>query len=122
LAHPLQDSLILIAEDQPLVALDVADALAAVGAQSVVAQSNRDALKHLRTLRLSAAIVDQELADGDCAELCRMLHEAAVPFIVHSGHLNLDEECRKGVVVPKPASAAALVRVLASLVTGPAST
>jgi hypothetical protein len=49
---------------------------------------------------LAAAVLD-----SDSAQLCRLLNEKKVPYVIHSGSVRLADECAGGTVIPKPASA-----------------
>jgi hypothetical protein len=50
--------LVLVVEDEPLVALDVADCLKAAGAQVIIARTLADALRESASANLSAAVLD----------------------------------------------------------------
>jgi hypothetical protein len=65
---------------------------------------------------LSAAIVDFRLSDGYATELCARLKQRGVPFVLYSGYPHVDEACRSGVVVAKPATSHQLVTAVAGLV------
>ncbi len=65
--------LVLVVEDEPLVALDVADCLKAAGAQVVIARTLADALRESASADLSAAVLDHGLHDGDTSEVCERL-------------------------------------------------
>ena len=47
---------------------------------------------------LAAAVLDSY-----SAQLCRLLDEKEVPYVLHSGRVQLDDECAGATVVPKPA-------------------
>ena len=57
----LAGRLILICEDEPLIALDIANAFTNEGARVVTARSLRDALVAVENSGLSAAILDHAL-------------------------------------------------------------
>jgi hypothetical protein len=48
---------------------------------------------------LAAAVLD-----GDSAQLCRLLDENHIPYVVYSARAYLDDECADATFVPKPAS------------------
>jgi DNA-binding response OmpR family regulator len=111
----LAGRLILVCEDQPLVALDIANAFTEVGARVVTARSLRDALIAVEDGTLSAAILDHALGDGDSSQLGDRLRERNIPFVVYSGFSNLDGAYGDAVHVPKPASSDVLVTTVVGL-------
>ena len=100
---------ILIVEDEPLIALDIATILEGVGAQVVQAQTLRDALVAVEDASLSLAILDHALGDGDSSRLYGRLNERNIPFVLYSGYTRVDGLGGRGVHLQKPASAAVLV-------------
>jgi len=77
---PLQGHLILVVEDEPLIALDVADALQKAGAQVETTHTIRNAVALAEKKQFSAAILDHALSDGDSSALRQILSERGVPF------------------------------------------
>ena len=61
---------ILVLEDEPLIALDICEALKGAGASVFVANCLRDALALADHPDLSAAILDFGLSDGDAGPVC----------------------------------------------------
>jgi CheY-like chemotaxis protein len=94
---------ILVAEDQSLVALDIADSLTKAGATVLSAATLREGLRLAEHPHLSAAILDFGLRDGDTGVLCARLTERGIPFVVYTGYDQLHEACRAGELVRKPA-------------------
>ena len=76
---------ILIVEDEVLIALDIAQAFEAAGANVKITGSVHHARILLTTEEFSAAVIDQALPDGDCESLCRDLAKGNVPFVIYSG-------------------------------------
>ena len=107
--------MILVCEDEPIIALDIANAFTNAGARVVTAQSLRDALTAVEDGALSAVILDHALGDGDSSQLCERLKERKVPYVLHSGFSNLDGACGDAVHVPKPASPDVLITTVAGL-------
>jgi Crp-like helix-turn-helix protein len=66
----LAGRVILVLEDEPLVALDVQAALESADAQVVVANTLEDGLRLARCPRLSAAILDISFGPRDCNGIC----------------------------------------------------
>jgi DNA-binding response OmpR family regulator len=106
---------ILICEDEPLIALDIANAFTDVGARAVVVRSLQEALIAVEDGALSAAILDHALGDGDSSQLCERLKERNIPFVLYSGYSHLDGPCGEAVHVPKPATPALLVTTVEGL-------
>jgi DNA-binding response OmpR family regulator len=96
---------ILVVEDHFVIAADIAASLRDAGATVMTARSLSDGLRLAGDCQLSAAVVDFRLGDGDGTALCELLNRRSVPFVLHTGRAVVDEACRRGVVVSKPASA-----------------
>ena len=111
----LAGRLILVCEDEPLIALDIANAFTNAGARVLTARSLRDALIAVDDGALSAAILDHALGDGDSSQLCERLKERSVPFVLYSGFSNLDGAYSDAVYVPKPARSEVLVTTVVGL-------
>jgi|SRR6185503_3445390 len=106
---------ILVVEDEPLIALHIAECFRAAGASVFTAHNLRDGLRLAGHPDLSVAIVDFGLSDGDGTGLCERLKGRGIPFVLHTGYTHVSEACRSGVVIPKPASPAELVSAVARL-------
>jgi DNA-binding NtrC family response regulator len=104
---------ILILEDEPLIALDIAEAFARAGAVVVPAKSLGHAHALIEVNSLSAAAVDLRLSDGQADALCAKLTERDIPFVIHSGYSHAAQQ--SAVVIPKPASPAAVIDAIAEL-------
>ena len=91
---------ILIVEDEPLIALDIAQAFEDAGAEIVVTSTLHHALVLVEHDGLSAAVLDHALHDS--SPLCQRLHERKLPFVIYSGLGELHGACAKGVLVAKP--------------------
>ena len=110
---------VLVAEDQPFIALDLALAVEDAGGKVVgPAASREEALTFLETEIVGAAILDVNLVDGDCSALVEVLVGRGVPFIVHTA-VDLPPTLAtrfSGLVVQiKPCQAATLVAQLGNL-------
>jgi DNA-binding response OmpR family regulator len=66
----LSGRIILVAEDEPLIAFDIATSFQRAGADVAVVRSMKDALGLVECAGISAAIVDFGLVDGDANALC----------------------------------------------------
>ena len=107
---------ILIAEDEPLIALDIAQAFEDAGAEIVVTSTLHHALVLVEHDGLSAAVLDHALHDGDSSPLCQRLNERRLPFVIYSGLGKLHGACAKGAHIKKPENPKALVSMVARLI------
>ena len=109
----LTGRLILIAEDEPLIALDITQAFEDEGARVIRARTLNEALLGVEDPALSAAILDHALSDGDSPAICERMTERNIPFVTYSGYAHL--ACRGGVHVKKPANMSVLVETVKGL-------
>jgi DNA-binding response OmpR family regulator len=107
---------ILIAEDEPLIALDIAEAFKEAGAAIVVTSTVHHALVLVEHDDLSAAVLDHALHDGDSSPLCQRLNERKLPFVVYSGLGKLHGACAKGPHIKKPENPKVLVSMVERLI------
>ena len=116
---------VLVAEDQPFIALDLALAVEDAGGNVVgPAASCEEALAFLATGIVGAAVLDVNLVDGDCSAVVEVLADLDVPFIVHTAvDLPLALTARySGLVVQiKPCPAPILVAQLENLLAAKAT-
>lgn len=76
---------VLVAEDEPFIALDLALAVEDAGGTVIgPTASVIEALDFLATGTVGAAILDVNLVDGDCSALVEMLSGVDLPFILHT--------------------------------------
>ena len=119
--RPLTGRLVLIAEDEPLIALDLTQAFEDEGAWVIRARTLKEALAGVEDRALSVAILDQALSDGDSAQICGRMRERNIPFITYSGYDHPRGPCLGGVHIRKPASMSLLVTTVKGLLAHPAS-
>jgi DNA-binding response OmpR family regulator len=103
---------ILICEDEPLIALDIADAFTDAGARVLTVRSLARALIAIEAEVPSAVILDHALSDGESSQLRERLKERNIPCALHSGYSAREHDRAaddKVVCVPKPASPQHLV-------------
>jgi DNA-binding response OmpR family regulator len=110
---------ILIAEDEPFVALDLALAVQDAGGLTVgPAGSVREALALLASGDVAAAILDVNLSDGDIFPVLQVLMDRGVPVIVQTGGV-VPPELRANypdlIVLAKPIESEALLAKLKAL-------
>lgn len=112
MSSALSGHTVLIVEDEPLIALDIAEALRDAGASVLTAHRLADGLRLARHPDLSAGVLDFGLSDGLGTELCHALTQRGVPFVLHSGYQHVHDACRPGIVVAKPAAPQHIVNVI----------
>ena len=112
----LKGHAILVVEDEPLIALDITQALEAAGAAVTITNTLKHALILVEHDGLCGAIVDHALGDGDSSLLCRRLTERGIPFLIYSGHAMVGGACQNALHIAKPAAEGALVTALEGLI------
>lgn len=117
----LNRSAVLVAEDEPFIALDLAFAIEdADGVVVGPASSAREALRLLADCPVAAAILDVNLLEGDISQVVEYLVEHDVPFILQTGvglPAELSARFPDLVVHIKPTIAANLIAELQALLT-----
>ena len=116
---PLSGYIILIVEDEPLVAVGVGAALADAGAEIVTAHNLASALEAALNGSFSAAILDVALGAADTGAVCTALKSRQVPFIFLTG-FDTHRLLREWASVPalaKPMREAELVANVEALLT-----
>jgi CheY-like chemotaxis protein len=114
----LEGRSILIVEDEPLIALDIAQAFEPTGAKLTTTTTLQHGLILAQHDGLSAAILDHVLPDGDCSQLCELLKQRDIPFILYSGFGACVDACQDAPHLSKPAEPAVLVTLLQDLILG----
>src|SRR6476620_6108479 len=100
--RPLTGRLILIAEDEPLIALQMTLAFEDEGAWVIRAHTLKEALARVEDPKLSAAVLDHGLSDGDTSTVCKRMKERNIPFVICGGYEPFDGAARQGVHLKKP--------------------
>jgi DNA-binding response OmpR family regulator len=103
---------ILIAEDEPFIAMDIAAACETAGAVVLTAATLEDAARLVDHDALSAAILDFGLRDGHADPLCLRLNERNIPYVLHSGYTHFGDACHRGIVIAKPAHPTLLIEAI----------
>jgi len=111
----LTGRLILVAEDEPLIAHEIKLAFEEEGAWVIRAHTLNEALLAAEDPPLSAAILDHAFSDGDSSKVCVRMKEHTIPFVTYSGYDHLAGICRGGVHVKKPARMSVLVATVKGL-------
>ncbi len=116
----LTGALVLVAEDQIFIAMDLALAVEDAGGEVAgPVASVENALALIETRPITAAILDFNLTDGDITPVATLLLDANIPLIIQSG-VGIPPELAMRfpdiVVFIKPYVAADLVSKLADLI------
>jgi DNA-binding response OmpR family regulator len=78
--------LVMIVEDEALIAFDLSDLFSDAGFEvSGPFSACAQALEALETGVPDVAVLDAVLSDGSCLELARELRKRGVPFLIYSG-------------------------------------
>jgi len=108
--------LILLAEDEVIIALELADSLERHGFEVAGPFTTCTAAEAwLKAHEPSGAILDNALKDGPCEVLAGDLRQRGIPFLVYSGHSrspDLPEVIADVPWIVKPAPTEALLRAL----------
>jgi DNA-binding response OmpR family regulator len=115
----LQGALILVVEDEPLIALDLSSSLKDAGAQVVQAVNVEGALLAIEAHPCSAAVLDFWLGLETGRAVARRLKERRIPFLYYSGRALDDLTTGSGApVISKPAGSREIVGMLRLLIDG----
>ncbi|MBU0585690.1 MAG: GAF domain-containing protein [Alphaproteobacteria bacterium] len=118
-ATQLADPLVLLVEDQMLIAMDAEETLADYGAgRVIVASSSAQALAKLAGASPDIAVLDVNLGHETSIPVARELVRRNIPFVFASGYgdtVMLPEEFRSVPLVRKPYDGETLVPVMAEL-------
>ncbi|RDE08018.1 response regulator [Pelagibacterium lacus] len=111
---------VLVVEDELLIAMDLADSLAAAGAEVVgPCHSLEDAKSAAADEGIDAAILDVDLGGREVFPAADILVRRGIPFLFHSGRLDraqLDSAFSRAPICPKPMAAEQLIETVRSLV------
>ena len=109
----LYGCLVLVVEDEPIIALEIAQSFKKAGARVVMARTLEDAMAKSEHPGLTAAVIDHALQGGvTTSDVCAKLKERNIPFIVYSGFSKLEGACASGELVHKPAHPHVLLATL----------
>ena len=104
---------VLVAEDEPLLALDMAELLRSVGAEVVgPATTVKQALELLFHTQVHCAVLDVNLRDGDIFPAAKLLKDSRAGIIFYSGQSRVEDLKRdwpSAYILPKPSPLKLLV-------------
>ena len=108
---------VLVAEDECLIAMDLADLFETAGADVIgPASTVKEALKLIRSQQVDRACLDFNLADGEVTPVLNLLASKGIPMVVYTGRglpNELASQHPKLTVLLKPLPAKRLVTELA---------
>ena len=114
--------LVLILEDEALIALNVQDELQDAGYEVAGPFSACSAaLEWLRTTTPDMAILDTTLKDGHCREIALELSRREVPFLIYSGYQEdqqLLSDFQHSAWIEKPVPSGTLVQACQQVLVG----
>ena len=111
----LAGRLILIAEDEALISMEIENTFKAAGARVRICTTVEDSMVVAEDADLAAAVMNHVLHDGESSPVCERLKERDIPFVLFSGFTNVQGACRTGVKVHKPTTGAILLSTVAGL-------
>ena len=77
---------VLVAEDECLIAMDLADLFETAGADVIgPASTVKEALKLIRSQQVDRACLDFNLADGEVTPVLNLLASKGIPMVVYTG-------------------------------------
>lgn len=106
-----QQQIVLVLDDEPLVAIDIKIGLSDAGFTVVALTSSTDAEQFLMSVKPDAAVLDVHLRNGESSAIAGMLAARSTPFVVCSGRSakHLDEIFKNAPFVGKPCTHEAIV-------------
>ena len=115
MAQTLAGRLILIAEDEAVISMEIENTFKAAGARVRISGTVEGAMVVAEDADLAAAVMNHFLWDGESSPVCQRLKERDIPFVLFSGFTNVQGACRAGVQVHKPATSAILLATVADM-------
>ena len=115
MGYSLDGRSILVVEDEPVIALDIADAFECAGARVVISRSLSRALALVDADGWSAAVLDPEFGNPGSSRLCEQLKQRDIPYVLYSVGGAERGACRDGVHVSMSAGPTHLVQTVQQL-------
>lgn len=118
-SRPLQGYSILVVEDDPLQALDIAESLGEAGAAIVgPVYDLHEAVRVVRTESADAAVLDFRFGMQNSTDLAQELYRQRTPFVIHTGYHEVPtivSQWRGCRLIAKPSNIARLIKTLEAL-------
>ena len=115
--------MILLLDDEPLILMDLEFAAEDSGHRTMCATTCAEAFKLLEATRPQVAVLDVSLKGETCEKVARALDELAIPYLLHSGDLDRQDEtvARLGApLMAKPTPSDSVIAAAVQLVACPA--
>jgi CheY-like chemotaxis protein len=118
IADKSSPGLILLVEDELLIAIDLEHTVQDAGFTVKICTSCADGLDWLADHSPSAAVLDLRLRDGSCVEVAALFEHRAIPFVVCSRSSRGDEDVifSRAEWLDKPCDPEALIRAIKNAV------
>ncbi|QIA21502.1 response regulator [Mesorhizobium sp. AA22] len=116
----MKKPVVLVADDEPLITINLEVVLCEAGFTVVLAASCEEAQAWLSDERPDMAVLEVRLKDRECVSLAERLVLLGVPFVVHSGVLpaDCDVAFAYGKFIAKPGDPQEIVDLIKSMVAG----
>ena len=99
---PLKGRRVLVADDEPLIALDLAQSLEVLGAELLIAHDLPTAVRVAEAEPLGAAVIDLQLKEQLALPVLEVLQAREVPFVIYTGYSETEAGDYANNVVQKP--------------------
>ena len=113
--YALNGRSILVVEDDPLIAFELAALFQSAGAKVLSLRTLAEANAAVAQVGVCAAVLDYRLGDDNVATLCDALEGRRIPFVLYSGYSDLQESFPRHVILQKPAHGESLLAAIAEL-------
>ena len=111
----LSGKVVLVADDDPALAIDLAQRFTAAGALVVGVRTVADGLRFAEEDHLSVAVVDCRLVGGDCGPICERLAAHGIPVVFFCEEADVQRACTPREIISKSADPAAVIDTAARL-------
>lgn len=112
----LNGKTVLVAEEEPFIAMDIETALEKAGARSYSAESWRAALFLLAQQKFDLAVLDMNQGEGNMRRVTGELSRLKIPFVFVTGHEPARPEFREALLLQRPVSSDNVMQALKGLV------
>ena len=115
----LSGKVVLLADDDLGLAIELEERLTAAGALVVGVRTVADALRFAEEDRVSVAVVDCRLVGGDCRPVCARLAAHGIPVVFFCEEADVQQACTPCEIIPKSADPGAVVVTVARMLRAP---
>ena len=102
MAISLEGRKILIADDEPLITMDLSQAFQALGFETMLAHDLRSASLIAEVEPIVAAVIDLQLKEQLALPVLELLQARNIPFVVYTGYSDTEAGDYASSVVQKP--------------------